>query len=263
LEEWLGAALFHRTTRKLNLTEAGLLFFERTRGILLDLEEAKITAAKLEDQPSGMVRLSLPASFERRFTDAVGDFQSQWPQVSLVVSFTDRLADMIEEGFDLAVRIGALEDSTLRARKIAESRRYLCASPAYLDRFGAPRHPKDLADHNCLIFKRHPGYNLWCFRGPGGIHEVRASGRFIADSGYALVNAALAGLGIILAPEWLVGRALARKDLVGILPNFSPVPHCTPLHVVHPYQRFVPPKVKVLADFLANRYGKNYDWAKY
>ncbi len=261
LETWVGAALFHRTTRKLNLTEVGRSFYERTRGILLDLEEAKVMAAQLEDHPSGLVRLTIPASMERHLTAGMGEFQARWPGVRFALTFTDRVVDLVGEGYDLAVRMGRLEDSTLRARKIGEARRYLCASPRYLDRAGEPARPEDLTGHNCLIFRTHPGYNVWRFKSGGRTVDVRASGSFSADSGNALIHAARDARGLILAPEWLVAPALANGELVEVLPKHPPVPDRTPLYAVHPYQRFVPPKVKTFVDFLVKRYGKGYDWA--
>ena len=263
LEGWVGAALFRRTTRKLNLTEVGRSFYERTRGILLDLEEAKVMAAQLEDHPSGLVRLTIPASMERHLTAGIGEFQARWPGVRFALTFTDRVVDLVGEGYDLAVRIGRLEDSTLRARKIGAARRYLCASPCYLDRAGAPQRPEDLAGRNCLIFRTHPGYNVWRFESGGRTVDVRASGSFSADSGNALINAARDARGLILAPEWLVAPFLANGELVEVLAEQPPVPDRTPLYAVHPYQRFVPPKVKTFVDFLVNHYGKGYDWARY
>ena len=263
LEGWVGAALFHRTTRKLNLTEVGRSFYERTQGILLDLEEAKVMAAQLEDHPSGLIRLTIPASMERHLTAAIGEFQSRWPDVRFALTFTDQMVDLVGEGFDLAVRVGRLEDSTLRARKIGEARRYLCANPRYLDRAGTPGRPEDLADHNCLIFRTHPGYNVWRFKAGGRTVDVRASGSFSANSGNALINAARDGMGLVLAPEWLVGPSLADGEFVEVMPRHQPVPERTPLYAVHSYQRFVPPKVKTFVDFLANRFSKSYDWTNY
>jgi DNA-binding transcriptional LysR family regulator len=262
LEGWIGAALFHRTTRTLNLTEVGRSFHERTRGILLDLEEAKVLAARLEDHPSGLVRLTIPASMERHLTAAMSEFQTRWPGVRFALDFTDRVVDLVGEGYDLAIRIGRLEDSTLRARKIGEARRYLCASPRYLDRAGTPRRPEDLAGHDCLIFRTHPGYNVWRFKAGGRVVDVRASGRFSANSGYALTNAARDAMGLVLAPEWLVGSWLSNGELVEVMAKHPPVPDRSPLYAVHPYQRFVPPKVKVFVAFLVKRYGPGFDWAR-
>jgi DNA-binding transcriptional LysR family regulator len=263
LESWVGAALFHRTTRKLNLTEVGRSFYERTRGILLDLEEARVMAAQLEDHPTGLVRLTIPASMERHLTAGIIEFQARWPGVRFALTFSDRMADLVGEGYDLAVRVGPLEDSTLRARKIGAARRFLCASPRYLDGAGVLERPEDLEGHNCLIFRTHPGYNVWRFKSGGRNVDVRASGSFSANSGNALINAARDAMGPILAPEWLVGPFLANGELVEVLPKHPPVPDRAPLYAVHPYQRFVPPKVKTFVEFLVNRYGKGYDWARY
>jgi DNA-binding transcriptional LysR family regulator len=262
LETWVGAALFHRTTRKLNLTEVGRSFYERTRSILLDLEEAKVMAAQLEDRPSGLVRLTIPDSMERHLMTGIGEFQARWPAVEFALNFTDRVVDLVGEGYDLAVRMGQLEDSTLRVRRIGAARRYLCASPHYLDRAAALERPEDLAGHNCLIFRTHPGYNVWRFKSGGRTVDVRASGSFSANSGTALVNAARDARGPVLAPEWLVGPFLANGELVEVLPKHPPVPDWTPVYAVHPYQRFVPPKVKTFVEFLVNRYGEGYDWAR-
>ena len=263
LETWVGAALFHRTTRQLNLTEVGRSFYERTRNILLDLEEAKVMAAQLEDRPSGLIRLTIPDSMERHLTSGIAEFQTRWPAVEFALNFTDRVVDMVGEGYDLAVRMGELEDSTLRVRKIGAARRYLCASPRYLDRAAALERPEDLAGHNCLIFRTHPGYNVWRFKSGGRTVDVRASGNFSANSGTALINAARDARGPVLAPEWLVGPFLANGELVEVLPKHPPVPDRTPVYAVHPYQRFVPPKVKTFVDYLVNRYGEGYDWSRH
>lgn len=262
LEGWIGAALFHRTTRRLNLTEVGRSFYERTRGVLLDLEEARVVAAQMENHPTGLLRLTVPTSMESHLTAAMGDFQARWPGISFSLTFSDDVVDLVRDGFDLAVRVGRLEDSTLKARKIAGARRRLCASPAYLAAAGTPKHPAELADHNCLTFRTHPGYNVWCFKGRKGVIDVRGSGNFSANNGLALINAALSGLGFVLGPEWLVGPPLASGELVEVLAEFPPEPDHTPLYAVHPYQRFVPPKVRAFIDFLAERFGGDFDWSK-
>jgi len=261
LEEWVGASLFHRTTRKLNLTEAGRLFHERTRGILLDLEEARVTAAALEDTPSGLVRVSVPASLEQHIVVATALFQERWPEVSFGLTSTDRNVDLVAEGFDIAIRAGQLADSTLKSRKFAEVDRRLCASPRYLASAPPLDHPRDIADHSCLALRRNPGYSLWRFSDGEDVVEVRASGQFTANSGNMLVTAARHGRGLMLSPDWILGPAIARGELVHLLPQFLPYPATSPLHAVHPYQRFVPPKVKVFIAFLSEHFGDEYDWA--
>ena len=261
LEGWVGSALFHRTTRKLSLTEAGLSFYERTHDILLDLEEARTVAGQLQDHPSGLIRMTVPEGMEHHLSPAFSAFQARWPDVSLVLDFSAGIVDLVGEGFDLAIRIGQMEDSTLKVRRIAAAQRYLCASKQYLMEAGTPKRPEDLEDHDCLIFRALPGYNVWRFKTGKGTIDVRASGSFSANSGNALVNAARDGRGIILSPGWLVGPSLANGDLVEILPGVSPNPARVPLYAVHPYRRFVPPKVRTLVDFLASRFGDDYDWS--
>lgn len=260
LEGWIGSALFQRTTRKLHLTDAGQAFYERTNDILLDLEEARTIAGQRQDHPSGLIRMTVPEGLEHHLSPAMSAFQERWPDVSLVVDFSARMFDLVSEGFDLAIRVGDLADSSLRVRRISAARRYLCASRKYLSKAGSPERPEDLESHNCLIYRSVPGYNIWRFETDNGRVEVRASGNFSANSGNALLSAAREGRGIILSPGWLVGPSLANGELVELMPAISPSPQRVPLFAVHPYQRFVPPKVEALVDFLANRFGDKYDW---
>jgi DNA-binding transcriptional LysR family regulator len=261
LEGWVGATLFHRTTRKLNLTEVGRLFHERTRSIMLDLEEARIMAAELEDKPAGLVLISLPASLEQHVVVATALFQARWPDVSFGLTSTDRNVDLVAEGFDIAIRAGRLKDSTLRVRKLAEVPRSLCASPQYLATAPPLAHPSDIENHSCLSLRRNPGDNVWHFKDGGEIVDVSVRGKFTANSGNMLVTAALHGRGLMLSPDWIMGPPIARGELVKLLPAYAPYPATSALYAVHPYQRFVSPKVKVFIDFLIERFDKNYDWS--
>ena len=261
LEGWVGATLFHRTTRKLNLTEAGRLFHERTRSIMLDLEEARIIAAGLEDKPAGLVRITLPASLEQHIVVATTLFQENWPDVSFGLTSTDRNVDLVAEGFDIAIRAGQLKDSTLRARKLAEVPRRLCASPQYLATAPHLTHPTDIENHSCLMLRRNPGDNIWQFKDGDEIIDARVHGKFTANSGNMLVNAARHGRGLILSPDWILAAPISRGELVTLLPTYQPYPAISSLYAVHPYQRFIPPKVKVFVDFLIDRFGSDYDWS--
>jgi DNA-binding transcriptional LysR family regulator len=263
LEGWVGATLFHRTTRKLNLTEVGRLFHERTRSIMLDLEEARIMAAALEDKPAGLVRITLPASLEQHVVVATALFQARWPGVSFGLTSTDRNVDLVAEGFDIAIRAGQLKDSTLRARKLAEVPRWLCASPQYLATAPRLTHPGDIENHICLALRRNPGDNIWQFKDGDEIVDVRVGGKFTANSGNMLVTAARHGRGLMLSPEWIMGPPVARGELIKLLPAYPPYPATSALYAVHPYQRFVPPKVKVFIDFLIERFDKDYDWSEH
>ncbi len=261
LENWLGATLFYRTTRKLSLTEVGRQFHERTRDIMLDLEEARISAAKLEDTPAGLVRISVPASLEQHLVVATALFQAQWPKMRFALTSTDRNVDLVGEGYDIAIRSGKLKDSTLRARKLIEVPRTLCASPTYLETAPKLSHPDDIEHHQCLVLRRNPGDVLWQFSDGKSEIDIKVRGQFMANSGNMLLTAARHGRGLMLFPEWIVGPYIARGELVRLLPDFSPSPATSTLYAVHPYPRFVPPKVRVFIEFLIERFNENYDWA--
>ena len=181
-------------------------------------------------------------------------FQKRFPAVQVVLTMTDRMVDLVEGGYDVAVRVGRQRDSSLIARRITSGRRVVCASPAYLKEAGAPGTPADLRDHNCLTHRTQEGANVWRFRGPDGETEVRVSGSLFADSGEALCAAAAAGLGIVLLPEWLVGVEIDQDRLSEILPGYRAIPDASPVYVVYATQRHMPPKIRAFVDFLAERF---------
>ncbi|MFQ6006461.1 MAG: substrate binding domain-containing protein [Woeseia sp.] len=166
---------------------------------------------------------------------------------------TDYLVDLIAGGFDVGIRVGHLSDSSLKARKIGESHRVVCASPAYLEKAGTPRRPADLERHNCITFREHPGQNVWKFRGKDGLSEVRVSGSFFAKSADALA-AAVAGLGLVLLPDWNMGLELRQKQLNVVLSGYDAVPKTSPVWAVHTHQRHVPLKIRAFIDFLVERF---------
>ena len=261
LEYDLGARLFQRTTRKLSLTEAGRLYDQRVRRILLDIDEAKLAVSQIGGAPSGILRLALPASLARlHIVPALAAFRERFSAVQVVLSVTDRMVDLVEGGFDVAIRLGRQRDSSLIARQIGQGRRLVCASPSYLARAGAPEVPEDLAGHDCLTFRTHPGTNAWRFRGADGEREVRVSGGLFADDGQALAAAAIAGLGLVLVPIWLVGPALREGALCQVLSRFAPLPAASPLYAVYAHGRHLPPKVRAFVDFLADRFSGETEW---
>lgn len=263
LEDMLGVKLLRRTTRKLSLTEAGETYYERTRDIVRSVEEANLAVTEERAAPSGILRITLPAGIARlHVAPAVAAFQMQYPAVRVVMRVTDRIVDIIDEGLDVAIRVGRLEDSSLIARKVGEARRLVCASPSYLKRMGKPQRPGDLANHAALTFRSHPGTNLWRFRKGNKTIEVRATGPFFADDGETLIAAACAGIGLILVPEWLVGEEISNGRLVEVLKNYSPDPAVTPLHAVYAPGPYTAPKVRMFVDFLAGRFSRNYAWTK-
>ncbi|MCZ6502161.1 MAG: LysR family transcriptional regulator [Gammaproteobacteria bacterium] len=241
LEAELSVQLFQRTTRKLSLTEAGQVFHERVAKIILDLDEARLAVSQL-GSPSGVLRISVPSGIGRELVASnLPAFLARYPGIRVVLSMTDELVDTVEDRLDVAIRMGQLSDSTLRARKIVESRRLVCASPEYLDKAGEPKTPGDLAGHNCLTWRAHPGHNVWKFRHKKRTHEVRVTGDFFARSADALIAAAAAGLGLVLLPDLMIGHELRQKLLRPVLTHYQTVPGNTALWAVHSHGRQVPP----------------------
>ena len=254
LEAELGVRLFHRTTRKLSLTEAGQIYYERAQRVITEVDEARLAVSEL-GSPTGILRVTIPTGIGRELiVSAVPAFLARYPGVRIVLSMTDYLVDLVEGGFDVGIRVGQLSDSSLKARKIEESRRVVCASPTYLERAGTPRNPGDLEHHNCITFRDHPGHSLWKFRGKNGLTEVRVSGNFFARSADALTAAAVAGLGLVLLPDWNIGIELRLKQLKVVLSKYDAVPNASPIWAVHSHQRHVPPKIRAFIDFLVEHF---------
>jgi len=256
LEEDLGAILFARTTRKLSLTEAGQLYYERASGIINDVDEAKLALSQL-GSPSGILRVTVPSGIGRELVvSAVPAFLDEYPAIKIVLSMTDQMVDIVDAGIDVAIRVGRQQDSSFKARKIGESKRVVCASPEYLKNAGIPRTPADLEQHNCVTWRDHPGHNTWAFRGPDGVSKVRVSGSFFAKSADALVAATVAGLGVSLLPDWNMGIELRQKQLRAVLTDYEASPAASPVYAVHAHQRHVPPKIRAFIDFLIETFAK-------
>lgn len=257
LEYQLGAHLFYRTTRKLSLTEAGQLYYERASQILVDVDEAKLAISQLDGSPSGILRVTVPTGIGKYLVaSALPVFLDLFPAVDVVVSMTDQIIDIVESGTDLAIRVGAQRDSSLVARKIGSTRRYVCGSPDYLKAAGTPKIPSDLENHSCLTFRAHPGKNLWKFEGPEGIVEVRVSGRIFAMDADTLSTAAVAGMGLVLLPDWNIGNELAEGRLQQVLAGCRVIPEASPIYAIYPRQKFLSPKVRAFVDFLVDHFSK-------
>jgi molybdate transport repressor ModE-like protein len=259
LEDRLGARLVNRTTRRLSLTEAGLDFLERAQRILAELEEAERAAGRLTDEPRGMLKVNAPMSFGiQHVAPALADFMVRYPDLSVTLDLDDRRVSLVDEGYDVAVRIADLPDSSLVARKLAPARRVVCASPAYWADRGVPAHPRELAGHNCLIYTYLPAQNDWRFRGPGGAVTVRVAGNLKANNGDVLREAALAGLGVCLVPTFLVGGDLRAGRLQTVLDDFAD--DSLAIYAVYPHRRHLSAKVRAFVDFLAGRFGPRPYW---
>ncbi len=250
LEEDLGARLFARTTRKLSLTEAGQLYYERVSNIINEVDEAKLALSQL-GSPSGILRVTVPSGIGRELVvSAVPGFLDKYPAVKIVLSMTDRIVDIVDAGIDVAIRVGRQQDSSFKARRIGESQRVVCASPEYLKKAGIPTTPGDLESHNCITWRDHPGHNTWTFRGPDGASKVRVSGNFFAKNADAIVAATVAGLGVSLLPDCNMGTELRQKQLCAVLEDYDAIPATSPVYAVHAHQRHVPPKIRVFIEFL-------------
>jgi DNA-binding transcriptional LysR family regulator len=254
MESALGARLFHRTTRHQSLTETGEIYFRHARQIVADIEAARLAVHRLTDTPSGSLHITAEADSALAFIAPIlPDFLDRYPDIQLRLSMSTGQMDLIYSGIDLAIRFGHLDDSSLIARKIATSRSVICASPAYLTKHGAPRHPSELAAHSCLSFRTHPGKNHWRFKLPKSELEVPISGRLNANSLVFLRDSALAGLGIIMVPVWMVDDALKQRRLVPLLEDFPLLPPSTPINIVFAHNRHLAPKVRAFVDFLTER----------
>ena len=264
LEDDLGVRLLNRTTRKLSLTEAGRLFLERARRILVEVEEARLSVTQLEADPRGTLRLNLPTAFGRtHVVPMLPDFLAQYPDLSLDLSLTDAFVDLVEEGIDLAVRVGELQDSSLVARKLAPNIRVICASPDYFERHGYPMCPDDLESHNCLIYKRGNDRVVWHLRDSAGvIHDVPISGHLQTNNTEALLALVLDGVGIAVLPTWLVGNDIAEGRLETVFPDYdvSPTALDTNIYAVFPYNRHLSPKVRACIDALVARFSPTPPW---
>lgn len=250
LEARIGANLFHRTSRRLALTEAGLAARADANRILAEGEAAEARALATSERPRGVVRLAAPMSFGLlEVAPLLPDFLSEQPDVSVDLALSDQLVDLVAQGIDVALRIAALVDSSLRARRLCGIGRSLVAAPAYLARYGAPAHPRDLETRPCLGYAYLASPDRWHFFGPGGEEaSVRVSGPLRANNGEALTPALRAGLGLAVQPEFLIWEDLRAGRLVRVLPDWAPPPIA--LNLVMPPGRLRPARVTALIAFL-------------
>jgi DNA-binding transcriptional LysR family regulator len=269
LEADLGAALLNRSTRRLHLTEAGTTFYERAAQILADVEEARTATTSLNERPRGLLRINIPGAFGRRHVmPHLKDFLAAYPDIRVDATLTDATVDLIETGTDVAVRIGALADSTLVAKRLASHRRALVASPAYLEQRAPFARPDDLAHQNCLLFALQPTH-AWYFRhrdNPAAeLADVKVNGHLRANDSEALLGAAVAGLGIALLPTWLAGDDLRAGRLLALLSEWewliAPGPERA-IWGVYPPKKVVSPKVRAFLTFLVHRFGNPPYWER-
>ncbi|WP_337659888.1 LysR family transcriptional regulator [Anderseniella sp. Alg231-50] len=253
LEDHLGAQLLVRTTRSMALTEAGQVFVERARVLVDDMAEAEAAAGDLTGELKGLLQINAPMTFGvSHIAPAVNDFMRQHRDITVSLNVNDRFVDPYEEGFDITLRIGDLQPSSLIARKICPIRRLMCASPDYLEDCGRPRTPADLADHAILHYG-HLGNELhWPLRGVGTSNRLPVSPVLCSNNGDVLKMASLAGQGIVLLPAFIVADELAQGTLVPVLEGFEPAPIA--LHAIYPPDKYRPAKTRAFVDFLTTRF---------
>lgn len=255
LERDLGVRLLHRTTRRLHATPEGAALAEQGRPLVEDLEALTGGLRQAGADIAGTLRVTASASFGRQYlSPLLPEFLALHPRVKLSINLTDQMLDLVSAGFDLAIRIGALDDSTLVARKLAVNRRVLCASPEYLRHHGTPRTPQELAVHECVLLVGSQGrQDVWRFSdGAGGEIAVRVRGRVETNYGELVRDSAVAGLGIAVHSSWHVCEDLRSGRLVQVLPEYPIVD--SGIYAVMPQRRLVPPRVRAFVDFLAEKF---------
>lgn len=260
LEDRLGVRLLNRTTRRLSLTEAGAAFYEGCQRVLSEAEAAKEAVSHLASAPRGELKVNAPMSFGiMHLGPALPEFLERFPELDVQMVLNDRVVDLIDEGFDVGVRITRLLDSSLIARRLAPNRLVACAAPSYLQKYGMPRSPEDLKRHNCLGYSYSKTPGVWQFRREASRHKVSVEGRFTANNGDVIQAALLAGCGIAIQPSFIAGDDLRSGRLVRLFENYQ-VGDESSVHAVFPANRNLSPKVRVFVDFLVERFGDEPYW---
>ena len=254
LEEQLNTRLLNRTTRKVSLTEAGSHYFGHAQQILLSIDDMESKLGGLQQNPKGVLRISAPVSFAlKHMAKLITDFQIHYPLVNVDLQLTDRKVDIVEEGFDVALRIGQLKSSSLIAKKVAPIRVMLCAAPDYLNKHGTPTQPEDIAEH------RYLHYSYMNMDGKDDIYQLlkakylKQGSELRSNNGDVLVDAAIAGAGIVLQPTFIISEALSSGKLVVVLPELEP--EALGLYAVYAHRKLLPHKVRCFIDFVEGYYG--------
>lgn len=262
LETELGVRLFNRTTRAVSATEAGQAYFDRLRPLLEEFDSLDAAVRDVSHTPRGRLRMTAPLTFgTMELAPALNAFAGAFPEIALDVGFSDRVVNLVDEGFDVAVRIGRPDDSSMIARKLCDVRIVVVAAPAYLATHPAPLAPEALLEHDCIIDSNFREPNRWPFRAAGGEpFAIHIDGRIRYSNAGACLDAAAAGLGLACVPSFVAGEALRAGRVRRVLEAFEPEPY--PVHALYPHSRHLAGKVRVLVDFLIERYRDQPDWEK-
>jgi DNA-binding transcriptional LysR family regulator len=256
LERQLGCRLMNRTTRRLNLTDAGMAYYEQCRDALQTLREASASLRADQEGVGGSLRLATSVGFGRsQIAPRLGDFLARHPRLTIDLAMNDAYVDLAREGIDVSIRIGPLREEGLIARQIGQTQRVICAAPSYLEKAGSPQTPAELRDHNCVVYAGLEIHDRWQIEGPAGIEEVDVRGNLRCNSGEGVLGAALGGVGVINAPLWMVGPDIAARRLKLLLSGFRPLP--LQIWAVWPPSRRLSPRVKAVVDYLEHAFQRD------
>lgn len=259
LEARLGARLLNRTTRRVSPTEIGLAYYDRARRVLNDAGEADALVTAMQAAPSGQLRISVATDFgANHLSPVLGEFLREFPDITVNMVLNNRYVELISEGFDMAIRIGEMEDSTLRARKLAETTMRMIAAPSYLERYGVPQRIDDLNDHKLLHHSSQSGGSVWKLTSPSGEkRQVRTAGWLTVNDGQSLLNACISGLGIAYLSSFLCDEAIAKGQVVSLMTDLPT--ERQGIYAVYPPGRYTQPKVRAFIDFLVHQFGGKGD----
>lgn len=259
LEQSLGVRLIHRTTRKVSLTLEGQAFLHHAQDVIASVDAAKAAVGAGRISPSGKLRIAAPASFGRmHLLPGLIMFMEQYPDLNVDLKLSDTIVDLVEGGFDVAIRNAELKDSSLIAKKLVSDKRVLCASTDYIERCGCPTTPTELANHNCITL---PNLDTWSFKTNKGAFNIKVSGNFKTDNGEAIRDACVSGLGITVNSTWSAFKQLASGQLVEVLPNY-PLISQTAIWAIYPSSRQLAPKVRAFIDFFSDYFEPTPYWDK-
>lgn len=260
LEQHLGVRLLNRTTRQLHPTEAGARYLARCASVLSDIEEAEAEAGALQVSPRGLLRVTAPVTFGvLHLAPALSDYMTRYPEVIVDIAISDRFVNLVEEGIDIAIRIGDTPESSLIVRRFASAHLVVCASPAYLKRAGTPETPDDLGRHACLIYAETGSSAMWWFQSSDGrAQTVRVSGPLTSTNAALVRQMALAGHGVILGPSFSFAADIAEGRLKPLLPGWRS--RELSINMLYPHRPLLPTKVRSFVDFLVERFGSWPQW---
>ena len=252
LEKRLNIKLLYRTTRKVSLTEEGRVFYQHCRGVLDGLDAAEQAVSNLQAKPQGRIKLTAPVTYgEQQLLPLVNDFMVQYSDIEVTAFLSNQKIDLIDGGYDLAIRIGKLSDSTMMAKKLSRRTNFVCAAPTYLEKYGIPHALSELSQHNCLLGTRDYWHFIENGKNADKEKNLRVSGTVQYNSGHSLVDAALKGLGIVQLPDYYVQQYLASGELVSLLDNYREPEES--IWAIYPHNRHLSPKIRLLVDYLAER----------